>query len=387
MKKLVIILLICLLVITQVFAIDSDFGGSLTNVTGGSFYSGENSTPVLQQSDKLSLWLKLPLDKDQTVLLAEGYYKFYLDTSTRSVESLGTFVNLVDLSLFSTQMRIPLSNSSELSFNLGRMPMTDTSNLVFSQSIDALHMRYMYKNFSFSLLGAYTGFLNAATVGLVDTSFVYDITAIYPLNAPYAVGYTNLAFENIFPDITLNTEGFFLYAVTNNDIDMYLNASMYGALFASGYFNLVTSVGLFQDETGAFYPTNLSKAEVSLFSPASVLSLTAFFTFASKDFVPYNKVYADLSNTQYYSNLMKTGLLFTVKATPQLPIVFGADALFTVADSNGATQFSALQVYSDIKYQILSDVLLTFNFGSKVPIKADTEANYFYCTGQLNITF
>lgn len=388
MKKLVLGVLIFCSIFMNVFSLESDFGGAAENVTGMSFYSNISSAKVLQQSDKVSLWLKLPLDREQTIFTAEGFYRYYLDTSTRSAESMGSNVNLIDLSLCSFKMRISFSNYSNLTFNLGRMPLTDLTGNIFSQSIDGLHLKYMFKNISFSLLGAYTGLLNASSVSIADTSFVYDITNVYPLADKYVVGYANVALSQLFSETSLDAEGFVLYRFSDSDVDMYYNASMYGGLSSFMYYNIATSVGVFKDATGSFYPTNMTKAEISAFLFDSKLSSTLIFTYASKDFMPYNKIYSDVCSTSYYSNIIKAGFLVTGKPLKNLPIVLGVDSLFIVEDSTSNIRFDAVQVYSTIKYQIVSDVLFSLNVGIKLPIGENNSAeDYYSCSGQVRITF
>ncbi len=160
-KAGLVILLLFLPVL--LFGITVDVGGSIANETAldGDAYN----TPTFLQKDKLALWLEMEID-DYWRLAVQGSYTFdisepvYLDLDYLSIYRVG-----------------------EISFNLGRFPISEFTGLVLDHTLDGIRMRFALPGLSMQFAWATSGLVQAASSTILmsksDVNDVFDPTAFF----------------------------------------------------------------------------------------------------------------------------------------------------------------------------------------------------------------
>lgn len=367
------------------FAQAVEFGGIITNSTGT---SGEFENLGLDQSNSLGLWLKVPLNESGSNYIAtEGSYKFTYEGAVPSVTK-----NQLDLDLFKGTFVLPMENNGSLRFDVGRITAFDITGYIFSQYTDGLQISFSNPNFSISLLGSYTGLLNAHSSTYYMTDEItkeYDETALYPLAPKFLITGLTAICPSLFANQSLLTEFYGFWDLEETGFNrIFATLGLNGPLTNNLYYILSSTLGFnngLEDYQGV---SNLTKFEISYYPNFLNSSFTYNAIFASgnskdskglKAFVPFNQISPDVAGNYAYSGIFKTGLAATLQINTSCLITFGGDILAKAdAENPEGIKMDGFQWTINGRFLITSDLEASVGVGHFAPVaSSDSLADFF----------
>ncbi|MBO4405059.1 MAG: hypothetical protein J5780_07030 [Treponema sp.] len=365
MKKLKTLLILAALPLAQQ-AFSADYGAILTNDTRFNL-NGSDNTKLLKQKDSITAYATVPLAADGSCYFsAEGLFQ-YSYTNDFDIEFSSDEL-IADVTLFKLSKSGKLGSSKYI-LSAGRFFYSEFSNLVFSQTSDAVNFKIANPSIEVSAFGAYTGLLNKKTVSMLDKNgmeFAKDSTKdFYEFASPQIFAGISIGAPYLFCNQTLIAEGFALLEAEgpgekgDQGSRFYGTAGLTGPLSSTTFYNLSTTFGFNKDGD----VSNLSKATVNFYTSFYSSVFTAGAVYASgesgglKAFNAVTKNSACFSLSEpAYSSLIKGSLSYSIKPSTTLLAAAGADVLFSSADE---TKYRGTQGRLSVSYRPYSDVELS----------------------------
>lgn len=355
------------------FAFSAELSFFLGDNTDLKFDGEEYSEPRLKQSEAFSALAKIPFNKKGTTFLSleaslsHSYEKIFGDHENSENEFIA------DLNTLKFSSIIIECSAGKFFLDAGRLFLSDLSQTVFAQSLDGASAQFSASWLDVSAFGGYTGLLNLKNISIMNSSGYEwtpdDENDFYDFCAPYIAGGVKISFPYLLLNQTISLEGLGFWdtegpADSPEDEDN----RFYGTLRLDGPLAPMLFYGL----SGTACSTDFSdfgflgKANISLFPDFKSSSVTLSASYASGDrgpfvpFIGFTQVTACLSADEpTYSGISKAGLSASIVPIDKLYCTVGGDAVF-VDNDDSAFDYCGFQVYGNAKYQLFSDVALTF---------------------------
>lgn len=379
MKKIILSLAICL-TLSSVFALE--WGGAISNVSEISGKKFDSSK--LDPKDSVRLWLKTPFTSDgNTYFATEGMYQFRNKFATETIK------NNLDFTLLKIATQFETPNGT-LYLSLGRFYSSDATSIIFTQASDGLFLRYVMPSVSVSAFASYTGLLNASLITMLDSKdvhFSYNTSSVYPLAQKYIPLEISATFERLFFNQDLAFEVWNFLDVSEREEKynrMYGTVKLSGPLMSELFYSL-SSTFLSENFKNL---ANLSSIDFNYFMPFLSSSINANCVYASGENGSLSSFRAFTSNTAYYAlsqpeytGIIKGGLSFSIKPINQLFCKIGSDVVFACPNNNA--KYDGTQIYGNVKWQIVSDVQLSFTTYHFFAKNADERKTAFILSGTI----
>ena len=184
MKKVLVFFLFLLFSNLSAFEGGGLFSTGL-NFDIGTPNSAENPS-YINNANKLSLWMKQNIDK-------ECYYNFsaqgsaYLKVRKLIAPAVGKVAikPILDIDMLKFSFFVPIDKKSNITIEVGRRGLVDSTGIVMSQPFDGIFVRYKISQMTMLSSVAFTGLLNANTVILHENKHQVN-KSIYSLPKSYA---------------------------------------------------------------------------------------------------------------------------------------------------------------------------------------------------------
>ena len=363
------------------------FGGNFATDNSVSFY--EEQDLFFSNSENLTLWLKLPLSKNYKSFFAcEGFYDFSVEKS----QSQQAVINhTLDVSLFKFAFNFS-SDKVTTDINLGRFTFTDTSGIIFNQSVDGLFTNFAIDKTDLSFFAGYTGLINARNTSYFENPYD-DSKSIYALSPKFLVTSVRGKF-NIFNTQFFNTEFFASFDLGKLDYNkLYTTVAFNGAISQRLFYILQSTLGMNIKSDGSekLKISNLSKIDLAAYFDFLNSSLTFSGVYASADsegitaFKPVSEISSSFVNNSF-SSILKAGMMYTLKPVDSLYVALESDAVCSFDNTNSELIFDGIQWKVETKWQILSDMYVSLN-GKQFISFVSEKPNYFFAGLNLGFSF
>lgn len=200
MKKKIGLFIFLLLIISPLMAYE--WGGVLKNKTYLKTQSFDKM--VVDQKNSLYFWYSTNITDSGIKFIGEGVYSFiYNQNSQLNFNSY----NSLDIDLLKIYYNKKTPTYS-FSYNIGRFPVSDISDVVLNQNIDgALFKIAMSKN-TYSFFIGYTGLLNEINVPILDSHGIAYVSSnrVFSLAYPFILLNVSCNFPNLFLNQNLKCE-------------------------------------------------------------------------------------------------------------------------------------------------------------------------------------
>ena len=218
MKRSLISILFAMLLLPSSFGYE--WGLSLVNST--EFKGQEFDSLKLNQNDSLSLWTKIPFNKNNSsYLVGDVSYHFKYEDAGNNPVGLQ---NIVNLNMFKFVSEISFNNVNKFFIMAGRFPLVDSSRKVFAQSSDGLYLKYAGVFTNISLYGGYTGLLNSKEVTVLtpsETKYKEASNDFYTLAPKYVPVSVMFNFPSLFANQQLNIQGWGFLDLNGDNFNRY----------------------------------------------------------------------------------------------------------------------------------------------------------------------
>ena len=161
-RLIISVLFVCILFALPLSAFD--WGGFVSADVGIKGPANADFIKKITQSDRLTLWMRIPFPLKDSYFTAEGFYDFKYANETKEI------THLLDISLCKLSITV---NEPEAKFtlNMGRYGISDLSGFVVAQNADGIELRTTSSRFESKLYGGYTGLLNSYTAPMNVSQF------------------------------------------------------------------------------------------------------------------------------------------------------------------------------------------------------------------------
>ena len=385
-RLIISVLFVCILFALPLSAFD--WGGFVSADVGIKGTANADLIKKITQSDRLTLWMRIPFPLKDSYFTAEGFYDFKYANETKEI------THLLDISLCKLSMTV---NEPEAKFtlNMGRYGISDLSGFVFAQTADGIELRVSTSRFESKFYGGYTGLLNSYTAPMNVSQFSAG-QMLYQPAASTVIGSFFMSFPRLFKQQTLSCEisGFGGQTVPALFTTAALNGPIYGSLFYA-----VSSTAAFEmPRKDSFLFSNLSRFELTAYLPfmSSFLSWNTVFatgkTGSEKtknigDFKSLSIIPASLSGSVKYAGNVKTGLTGSFKPHSSLLWTLSTDAFFNVMNASAAKGFIGVQWQTAVRWHIFSDLQLSVSAGQFFTDFDKKKAPYTLATVKLLYSF
>lgn len=368
------------------------FGGNLTSNNTLSFY--EEQDLIFNNSENFGLWLKMPLSKSYKSFFAcEGFYDFSITNAPNSEETDAKFIvsNTLDVPLFKFAFNFS-SDKVTTNINLGRFYFTDTTGVIFYQSVDGLFTNFTIDKTELSFFAGYTGLINEKNAAYFENPYQSQ-GDFYALSPKFMVASARTKF-NIFNTQFLNAEFFTSLDLGKLDYNkIYTTLAFNGAISQRLFYILQSTLGINIKSDGSeeLKLANLSKVDLATYFDFLNSSLTFSSVYASANsqglsaFMPVSKIESSaIGHT--FSSMLRAGMMYTVKPVDSLYISLDSDAICSFNQTDSTLVFDGIQWSIETKWQIVSDIYATLN-GKQFISFVDETPNYFLIGLNLGFTF
>lgn len=197
----------------------------------------------LNQNDSLSIWSKIPLNKDNsTYIVGDASYRFKYENAGNNPSGIQHIVNL-NMLKFTSEFRI--NDVNKVVLMAGRFPVVDSTTNVFSQVSDGLYLKYAGVFANISLYGGYTGLLNSKEVTILTpnkTKYVEASNDFYTLAPKYVPVSVMLNFPSFFANQQLNLQGWGFFDLNEDNYNRYYASVTLDGYLAKGFHYSLYSV-------------------------------------------------------------------------------------------------------------------------------------------------
>ena len=367
-KSIISLFALCALASSSLAAFE--WGGLVTN---DSTYKGQSDDMHIRQSDKLTMWIKVPLpgSKD-SYFTAESFYTFKYESKKDDISHIFD-VNLCKLSL-SNQL-----NNATTIFNIGRYGLRDLSGLIVNQNADGMELAVKTKNVSVSAYAGFTGLLNAHTQQMNVIATTANAAPVYTKTAPMVLGKLTCTFPRLFAQ---QTNAYELYGAVNAiEKRLYATMALNGPIYKNLFYLFSATGSLRQTYDSKFAFSNLSRLEISAYLPfySSLVSWnTVFATGKTKyttSFEPLTVSSANTSSSLEYAGNFKTGLTASIRPIDSLLFACSADTFFNVMNARQAKGFIGAQWHMAWRWQIVSDIQIAASVSQFFAVSDEQKRN------------
>lgn len=388
-KKIRVIVWALFVCISSVLPLSAfDWGGFVSANAGIKGAGNADLIKKFTQSDRLTLWMRVPFPVRDSYFTAEGFYDFKYANETKEI------THLLDIRLCKLSMTVN-EPEAKVTFNMGRFGVSDLSGFMFAQNADGMELRITSSRFESKLYGGYTGFLNSYTTPMNISQFESG-QILYQPAASTVIGSFFMSFPRLFKQQTLSWEvsGFGGQTVPVVFTTAVLNGPIYGSFF----YALSSTAAFEMPRKGPFLFSNLSRFELTAYMPfmSSFLSWNTIFatgkTGSDKtknigDFKSLSIIPASLSGSVKYAGNVKTGLTASFKPHSSLLWTLSTDAFFNVMNASAAKGFIGMQWQTAVRWQIFSDLQLSVSAGQFFTDFDKKKAPYTLATVKLLYSF
>lgn len=345
-------LLISLLFACSISIFAVDFGGTFGNTSTIADQTPDSGLK-LDQKNFITAWLKIPFSfAEESSLLLQGKYQFERDFA------VSENYNAVDADFVKFSFK-----TAGFAFDIGRFPVSDISNMIFTQSADGLKFSYNNNSLQTSFYGFYTGLLNSQFTTILDDDFVEDKTKVYDLCPAFMIFGANVNLPYLFKEQSLSLEGIFSSKLKEkSNIKAYGTFAMNGPLASSLFYNLSTSLSFSNYDNSGIEIGNLTQAQIIYYLNFYSSSVSFNSVYASgnngslKPFKGFTSQTAVNSLTSWeYCNLFKNGLSFSIKPVEN---IFAKCSFDVVINASKSFEYAGILPALSVNYQIVSDVFI-----------------------------
>lgn len=330
---------------------------------------------VLNHSDSVTLWARQNMDKNGDFNFnIQGSYFFSLKKDLNSKKNTAALNHILDIELLKFSFFLPLEKKNSLQAEFGRYGFADITNIILNQQIDGLSFIYRQAEFSCLLNLGYTGLLNAHTVPIhflnpnKNTPIYRLCPSFFQISSAFHIpagktGHSIDAEFNSFIETKKNGASKTYFILSANG-----QAALNLFFILSGAGSLITAHK--QLKTGLFINGELNY----YFSKygAKVGGKTQWFSGGEKtSFEPFTKASAAKTLFIDYSDLLKTGLTFSIKPITGLFINTDFGIFCKGLKQSGKSFFTGFEWTAALGYTLLDDIF----FGCDAGIFVDNDKN------------
>lgn len=365
MKKIFAFVILCLLY-SYLIAFE---GGGLFS----SSFSFDIGTPkktgnpsFFYNVNKLSLWAEQNLDKEAFYnfsVQGSAYVKIRKLLSPNGKRAIAKFILDIDLLKFS--FFIPINKNSNLSLDIGRRGVIDSTGVILSQYLDGLFLQYKSPHFSFLASFASTYLLNAHTVALNEKDYKVS-KYIYALPKSY-IGMMTLFHLPILKSsysIDIDTINFF-ETKKNGNIKLYVTTAIQGPIIKRLFFSTSLSGSFVREEAKWNSGILLIGAIAYYFNKYNAkLGLSMQYAQGGKmSFQPFTMKHISSQFFSPYTNVWNTGIKASLKPVPELYISTLFNIVCNATKSEGTPFYRGIEWLTSANYTIKKDINIEVSFG------------------------
>jgi len=359
-----------------------DWGGFLSDDTG---IKGALSSMHVNQSNKLTLWMRMPVPKlKNSYFAAETFYSYTYKFGKKE------FSHIWDISLLKFSLAAD-KGAVKTTFNIGRFGIADSTALIFSQPADGVEFIVSAENFSVKAYVGFTGLLNSKTAHMTSLNPDEKALYVYQLAPSAVIGSVFLTFPQLFVQQTFSFEAFATAGA--KPAGAFLTAALNGPIRGPLFYILSTSWYFTATKTVPFVFSNLSAFELTAFLPfySSMLSWKTVFATAQTgsrivDFEHFSLTSANIDSTVKYAGHIKSGITASIRPVKPLLCTASGDIFFTAMNA-GSKGFAGAQWQASVRWQIINDLQLSCAAGQFFKSPIQTKGPYMFANVKVLFNF
>lgn len=359
-----------------------DWGGFLSDDTG---IKGPLSSMHVNQSNKLTLWTRVPLPKlKNSYFAAETFYSYTYKFGEKE------FSHIWDISLLKFSLAAD-KGGVKTTFNIGRFGISDSTALIFSQPADGIEVLVGAEKFSVKAYVGFTGLLNSKTANMTSSNPDEKPLYVYQLAPSALIGSVFFTLPQLFAQQTLSFEAF--ATIGAKPAGAFLTAALNGPIRGPLFYILSTSWYFTATKTVPVVFSNLSAFELTAFLPfySSMLSWKTVFAAAQTggsvvDFEHFSLTSANIDSSIKYAGHIKSGITASIRPVKPLLCTASGDIFFN-AMSAGAKGFAGAQWQASVRWQIINDLQLSCAAGQFFKSPIQTKGPYTFANVKVLFIF
>lgn len=331
--------------------------------TGGLFTNDSefSSTQPLKQKNGLNLWLREALSEDGNCYFAlEGQVRNEFKEHQKEESTIAIDATLAKLVLRKD------ADSGSFEFSAGRFYDQDLSGIVYAQNGDGAKIALALPKIEFSILGAYTGLLNAKNITILrpeEPVLLEKERVPYIVAKKYAIGKANISIQNLLVQQNLSFEGLAAFSLEKSKYNrFYTTLKLDGPLIPSVFYEASSTFGFFKKHKEEMTKANLSKASITAYPSYKSMSISLNGLYASGEqgdfeaFQGFTSGTATFANSEpEYTQLALLGIAGTIKPAQNLLLKATGDIVF---DAKKEIEQTGVQFSAEAKWQAASDLSL-----------------------------
>ena len=359
-----------------------DWGGFLSDDTG---ISGPLSSMHVNQSNKLTLWTRVPVPKlKNSYFAAETFYSYTYKFGKKE------FSHVWDISLLKFSLAAD-KGAVKTTFNIGRFGIVDSTALIFSQPADGVELLVGAENFSVKAYVGFTGLLNSKTAHMTSLNPDEKALYVYQLAPSAVIGSVFFTLPQLFAQQTLSFEAFATAGA--KPAGAFLTAALNGPIRGPLFYILSTSWYFTATKTVPFVFSNLSTFELTAFLPfySSMLSSKTVFAAAQTggsvvDFEHFSLTSANIDSSIKYAGHIKSGITASIRPVKPLLCTASGDVFFNAMNA-GTKGFTGAQWQASVRWQIINDLQLSCAAGQFFKSPIQTKGPYTFANVKVLFNF
>ena len=364
-----------------------DWGGFLSDDTGikGQIPSIQAIPSKASQSNKLTLWMRVPLPKlKNSYFAAETFYSYTYKFGEKE------FSHIWDISLLKLSLAAD-KGAVKTTFNIGRFGISDSTALIFSQPADGIELVVDAEKFSVKAYVGFTGLLNSKTANMTSSTPDEKALYVYQLAPSAVIGSVFFTLPQLFAQQTLSFEAF---ATTGaKPAGAFLTAALNGPIRGPLFYIASTSwyVGAATANRAVF--SNLSAFELTAFLPfySSMLSWKTVFAAGKTgrgivDFEHFSLTSAAIDSSIKYAGHIKSGVTASIRPIKPLLCTASGDVFFNAMNA-GTKGYAGVQWQASVRWQIINDLQLSCAAGQFFKSPIQTKGPYTFANVKVLFSF
>lgn len=331
--------------------------------------------------NRLSLWMKQNIDK-------EGFYNFSAQGSAyfkirkllaKNAPKVATRL-MLDIDTLKFSFFIPINSSNNISIDVGRRGVADSTSLIMSQSFDGVFAQYKSAKFNVMASLAFTTLLNANLVVLNEDSYK-------PSNSVYALPKSYAALMAMFQipilktsySINLDTLNFF-ETKKDGKMKLYLTAGVKGPIVRRLFFSVSASPSFVREQIKGQNKWNvgiMATGAIAYYFQKYNAKLGANIQYASggkNNFQSFTVRHISPLFFSPYTNILNIGAKGSIKPIKELYIQATMNLVFKGRENDGKRAFyEGFEWNASTSYTIMHDITLEASLGQFIRYDASMQ--------------
>ena len=285
----------------------------------------------------------------------------------RIIAQISAYVNHAFIGTAAHVVEPILPGARDSYIDLGRFYVSDTNSTVYGNLIDGVNATLNLEDVEMDLFCGYTGFLNANSISIVNSSKEKDSNKIYSLASGFLVAGNSLVANDIWKNNSISYDVFAFVPMGNvetRSTSIYGKASLFGNINSNFYHDFSAILGLFYGEkttTGFVFDENFG-----WYPPFMNSTLGLNVLYASENYYPFIDSGIVMGEDISLNGLLKIGLNASIKPLTNLYIGLMGD--FVMDSKENKIIQDCFQWSSSLSWQIFSDMMFNINLIQKIPL-------------------